>query len=129
GTLGGPQSFKKNTGILQFGAAVNNNGAFTGFADTPTPDPLTALALCFNPDCFVSGAFQWQDGVITKLPGLRRGWSSAPVWISASGLIAGFSQNGQIDPLTGYPESRAVLWEHGGITDLETLPEGGYESL
>jgi probable HAF family extracellular repeat protein len=61
------------------------------------------------------------------LPG---GASSESSSISANGLIAGISENGLIDPLiTGFPELRAVLWQNGSITDLGTLPEGGYESF
>ena len=92
-------------------------------ADTSTPDPL-----CFL-DCYVTHAFQWQNGVTTDRGVLAGGPISFAIWISASGLIAGVSQNGQIDPLIpGFPELRAVLWQNGGITDLGTLPEGGYES-
>ena len=51
-------------------------------------------------------------------------------WITANGLIVGTSQNGQIDPLLpGFPENHGVVWRHGAITDLGTLPEGGYESV
>jgi probable HAF family extracellular repeat protein len=47
---------------------------------------------------------------------------------SASGLIVGISENGQLDPLVpGFPVGRAVLWQNGSITDLGVL-EGGYES-
>jgi probable HAF family extracellular repeat protein len=126
GTFGGPQSYLVGTGIPRPGTDINNSGVLTGFADTSTPDPFPAS--CFNPDCFVSYAFQWQNGEMTNLGALVSGWSSVPVGISASGLIAGFSQNGGIDPLTGLPELHAVLWQNGGITDLGTLPEGGYES-
>jgi len=126
GTFGGPQSYLVNTGIPRPGTDINNGGVLTGFADTATPDPFPAS--CFNPDCFVSYTFQWQNGGITNLGALLSGWSSVPVGISASGLIAGFSQNGEIDPLTGLPELHATLWQNGGITDLGTLPEGGYES-
>jgi probable HAF family extracellular repeat protein len=126
GTFGGPQSYIVETGIPRAGTDINNSGVFTGFADTSTPDPFPAA--CFNPDCFVSHAFQRRNGGMNDLGALLSGLSSAPAGISASGLIAGFSQNGVIDPLTGVPELRAVLWQNGGITDLGTLPEGGYES-
>ena len=43
--------------------------------------------------------------------------------------MAGVAENGEIDPLIGFPEVRAILWQNGGIIDLGTLPEGGYESV
>jgi probable HAF family extracellular repeat protein len=46
--------------------------------------------------------------------------------MNARGWIAGFSENGAIDPLTLFPESRAVLWTDDQMIDLGTL--GGYES-
>jgi len=117
GTFGGPQSYD---------AGLNNHGTFAGWADTPTPDPF--LAFCFNPDCFVSHAFQWQNEVTTDLGVLPHGWSSASTSMSASGLVSGFSQNGKVDPLfPGFPEARAVLWAHGKIVNLGTL-DGGHES-
>ena len=37
--------------------------------------------------------------------------------------------NGQIDPvIPDLPETQAVLWRHGNIVNLGTLPQGGYES-
>ena len=125
GTFGGPQSYLVDTGISRPGQDINNGGVFTGFADSSTPDPFPGS--CFNPDCFVSYAFQWQNGGMTNLGALVSGWSSLPAGISPNGWIAGFSQNGEIDPLTGLPELRAVLWQHGVIADLGTLP-GGFES-
>ena len=76
---------------------------------------------------------------LTRLPMAKRcldrsgsawpaGWSSSAFWISGNGIIVGNSENGEIDPLVGFPEFRAVLWQNGGITDLGTL-EGGYESV
>jgi probable HAF family extracellular repeat protein len=126
GTFGGPQSYTPTTGILATGLDLNNSGVLVGFADTAAPDPTPPL--CFNADCDVAYAFQWQNGVMSDLGSLRRGWSSAPTAISANGLIAGYSENGKIDPLLDTAELRAVLWQNGHITNLGTLPEGGYES-
>lgn len=124
GTLGGPTSYfsNGNDGIL------NNQGTAAGWADTSAADPYAPF--CFNPDCFVSHALQSQDGVVTDLGVLPGGASSNAAWITANGLIVGTSQNGQIDPLfSGFPEMHAVIWRDGAITDLGTLPEGGYESV
>lgn len=124
GTFGGPQSSIVDQGVPS-GVSVNNGGVFIGYADTRRRDPFQDF--CFL-DCFVDHAFQW-DGVMNDLGVLHHGLSSAAVAISANDLIAGFAQNGEFDPLLpGFPELRAVLWQNGGITDLGTLPEGGYES-
>jgi len=42
--------------------------------------------------------------------------------------VAGISENGEIDPLLGFPEAIAVLWKDGKIINLGTL-DGGYESV
>jgi probable HAF family extracellular repeat protein len=62
------------------------------------------------------------SGVITDLGALPGTNSSIPVWISGTGLIAGLSQNGLVDPLFDFPEFRAVLWngDHS-ITNLGTF--------
>jgi len=125
GTFGGPQSYV-NIPDDSYARVLNNHGRVTGWADTSTPDPYPGF--CFDEDCFVAHAFQWRNGVRTDLGTLPGGASSQSNWISESGLIAGLSENGAIDPLIpGFPELRAVLWEHGKITDLGTL-DGGYES-
>lgn len=125
GTFGGP----RNTVFVaedSYNPVLNNRGTVAGLADTSAPDPFPAF--CFF-DCFVSHAFQWENGVTTDLGALPGGASSASAWISANGLIAGWSENGLIDPLfPGFPESHAVLWKHGEIIDLGTL-DGGYESV
>jgi probable HAF family extracellular repeat protein len=127
GTFAGPNSgvptvFYEINGTA--GArAISTQGAVTGTADTSTPDPL-----CFFDDCFFPNAFQWQNGVLTNLGTLSGGqWSSA-TWISGNGLIAGASENGQIDPVSGLPESHGFLWRDGQISDLGTL-QGGYDSF
>jgi probable HAF family extracellular repeat protein len=128
GTLGGPNSSLPGSffeGIAT--ESLSRAGTFGGQADTATPDPFAPN--CFG-DCFVSHAIQWRDGVLTDLGALHRpeSLSSASSWISGNGLIAGISQNGEIDPLNpGVPEVRAVLWKHGKITDLGNL-EGGHET-
>src|SRR5579864_2600597 len=63
GTLGGPQSYVFVP--PSFANVLNNNGTLAGFADTSTPDPFPNF--CFNEDCFVSHAFQWQHGEMTDL--------------------------------------------------------------
>jgi len=125
GTFGGPQSHLHIFDV--YARILNEGGMVAGFADTPIPDPHTGF--CFTEDCFVTHAFQWQDGEMTDLGVLGDDESSSSRWISPNGLIAGASQNGEIDPLIpGFPETRALLWKHGEITDLGTL-EGGYESV
>jgi probable HAF family extracellular repeat protein len=124
GAFGGPASYFSNG----FDGILNNQGVAVGWADTYKPDPYPPF--CFSQDCFVSHAFQTRNGVVTDLGVLPGGLSSQALWITANGLIAGNSQNGQIDPLfPGFPENRAVLWRNGTIVDLGTLPEGGYESF
>jgi len=126
GTFGGPQAYIPNfLGYTGFQARVlDNRGVVIGEADTS----LTEICGVFF-DCFVSHTFRSETGgEPTDLGALPGGGSSAPFWMSRSGLIVGVSQNGQIDPLVpGFPELRAVLWRNGGMTDLGTL-EGGYES-
>jgi probable HAF family extracellular repeat protein len=129
GTLGGPNSYLPG-GFFEGNAtqSLSAAGTFVGEADTAIPDPYD---VCFNFDCMVGHAVQWRGGSLIDLgtlPGTGD-LSSTPTWVSSNGLIAGISENGEIDPmLPGFPELRAVLWRHGKITDLGTL-EGGYESL
>jgi len=86
GTFGGPTSYFSNglDGILK------SDGTAVGWADTSTLDPFSPS--CFNLDCYVSHAFQWQGGTPTDLGTLAGGVSSQAVWISANGLIAGNAQ-------------------------------------
>lgn len=129
GTFGGPQSYLNdgNDGNNR-ATMLNNRGTLAGWADTPAADPFPSF--CFEDDCFVSHAFQWHGGVRTDLGALRNDVSSQANWISASGLMAGVSENGDTDPLIpSLPELRAVLWRNGAITDLGILPGGGYESF
>lgn len=128
-TFGGPQSYFNPGGIdvVEFSSFLNSGGTVAGFADTSLSDPFPNF--CFY-NCYVTHAFQSRsDGSLTDLGALPGGGSSASTWISANGLIAGVSENGETDPLSaGLPELHAVLWRQGRILDLGTLPEGGYQS-
>jgi probable HAF family extracellular repeat protein len=114
GTLGGPNSFPPNPGILD----INSRGLAIAEADTLIPDPYFPNCL---QDCFVNHAITWQNGVQTdlgSLPGLN---NSFPFWSNSQGTVVGISENSVVDPLTGYPEIIAVQWKHGKIFDLGTL--------
>jgi probable HAF family extracellular repeat protein len=129
GTFGGPQSYLNDAAGLNSVVVLNNREELAGWADTPLQDSNSPNS-CFDPDCFTAHAFQWKNGVKSDLGVLPGGTSSQPNWISQNGLIAGVADNGEIDPLvTAFPQHRAVLWQHGKITDLGVLPQGGYESV
>ena len=122
GSFGGPNSH------VALGAHVlNNNGTFTGFADTTQPDPYAPDG-CWDGDCLVAHVFEWKNGELSDLGVLDAGPNSESNWMSETGLIAGDSQNGLLDPLTGGWQIRGVLWRHGQRVDLGALG-GGYNSL
>src|SRR5450432_2458534 len=124
GTFGGPSSTFQNP----LARVLTNSGTAVGGADTAKPDPSHP---CVNPfaasDCFIQHAFRWPSGTLTDLGALPGGNFSLPRWFAEGGQIAGGSENGLTDPLTGAPEIRAVLWNDRNITDLGTL--GGTQSL
>jgi probable HAF family extracellular repeat protein len=124
GTFGGPASYFQNglDGIL------NNRGTAVGWANTSDHDPFDPVCIAAN--CFVTHAFQYKHGTLLDLGTLPGGTGSQAQWISANGLIAGLSGNGEADPtVPGFPQIRAVLWRRGQILDLGTLPEGSFENI
>jgi len=124
GTLGGPNSYNES---IPPEIIINLGGIAAAYADTSAPDPYYPNCFTFNlEDCVVNHAFVWQGGVVTDLGSLPGGYSSYASSINARGEIVGYSQNGQIDPLTLYPEGMAVLWKNG-IINLGTL--GGNQSV
>ena len=126
GTFGGPASYLAidGNGNGSLSAFLNIRGTGVGAADTSTPDPNFLHSNGFFPsDGFIVHAFQWQKGVLTDLGALPGGNNSFATWISANGLIAGFSENGVIDPQADIPQVNAVLWKDGQIINL-----GGYFS-
>ncbi len=120
GTLGGATSSLGFEGERD----INNRGTLVSLAETTIADPYDPN--CFFSDCFVGHVVDWRDGVLTDQGALPSVNNSGPIWISDSGLISGFSQNGLTDPLTGNPEFQAVLFKNGSVVDLGTL--GGNES-
>jgi len=119
GTLGGPRS------SFSFGAAIiNDKGEATGFSDTAAATQNDTGFACLDP--FVIGAFFWHEGHLDLLPGLSQG-CSLPTQINDRSEIIGISQNGVIDPQTGFIEDRAVVWRDGQPNDLGTF--GGNQSI
>jgi hypothetical protein len=116
GTLGGPNLHFNFSGAAN--RLLNNRGTFIAQSDIDTIDPL-----CFgNPDCFVERAFRFQGGVHTELEPLPRGTNTQAFWINDRGVIAGFSQNGEIDPfLPTLEDFHAAIWRDNDVTDLGTL--------
>ena len=121
GTFGGPASALSNPQPQEDGL-LNNRGAVVGIADTTTPDPYAPNCIT---DCFVAHAFRWEDGILADLGALSGNNSSYAFWTSDNGLTIGVSENGVIDPLTGYPETDAVLWSQSQILNLGTLGGNG----
>jgi probable HAF family extracellular repeat protein len=131
GTLGGPLGL-----YPAFQLALNNQGAVAGCADTSVSDPnypnfnpfLTVYQFPLaGPNAYIFHGFQWQQGALNDLGALAGVNSSCVNWLNGRGDAAGLSENGAIDPLTGWPEVEAVLWKDGQVTPLGTL--GGNESF
>jgi probable HAF family extracellular repeat protein len=114
GTFGGPGSY-----LIFTSSTINNNGVVTGTADTTTPDPY--VPFCFSPECLVTHTFQWKDGTLTDLGALPGVNGSIPSAINQDGAIVGISENGTIDPATGFPEYDGVVWQDGHIINLGTF--------
>jgi probable HAF family extracellular repeat protein len=117
GTLGGPISSLGHEGERD----LNNRGTLVSLADTAIPQPQE-FGCFFTLDCFVAHTVEWRDAMLMDVGALARGTdSSGPTWISDSGLISGFSENGFIDSLTGLPEISATLWKEGSVINLGTF--------
>jgi probable HAF family extracellular repeat protein len=126
GTLGGP-----NSAFTGQAYVLSNSGVAVGTADTSTPDPNYPN---YNPllgkNPFIQHAFRWENGRMMDMhsfPGTNSTYTNS---LNASGAAIGLSENGSIDPVTGWPEATAAMWVPGLKTpkNLGTLP-GGYESF
>jgi probable HAF family extracellular repeat protein len=101
-----------------------SRGIAVGAADTATPDPYAPNCIT---DCFVARGFQFKNDVLTDLGALPGVNTSYPFAINEREVIVGISENGSVDPLTGSPETDAVLWKDGEIVNLGTL--GGNQGV
>ena len=127
GTFGGPNSsinYPFRTGTL------NSHSMTVGWSATSTATSSTSsFLICGGLDAlvpYITHTFEWKDGVVSDLGSLGGpDYCSEPFWINDRGEIVGASENGQIDPLLGVNQARAVLWKNGQITDIGSL--GGYE--
>jgi probable HAF family extracellular repeat protein len=125
GTLGGAQS------TVAGGRALNDRGTLVGCADTSTPDPnypnFNLFLSSFGADPFIFHTFEFEDGSVTDMGALPGVNNSCESFLTDRGLIVGGSENGLIDPLTGWPAMEAVAWQNGQVTNLGTF--GGNESF
>jgi len=95
-TLGGPNSSMQDPPIR----ALNNRGMAIGNSETTTADPTFPNSCIFCGDPLIVHAFGWQNGAPADLGALPGTNTSAPNWISDTGLIVGFSSdNNMTDPL------------------------------
>jgi probable HAF family extracellular repeat protein len=124
GTFGGPESFV-NPPFNVF-SSLSSEGITVGSSATGMPtNSYSNFFVCGGLDGVVPNvfhAFAWQNGAVADLGSLGgSGDCSNAAVVNASGVIAGASENGVIDPLFGINQFHAVLWENGVITDLGTF--------
>jgi probable HAF family extracellular repeat protein len=122
GTFGGPNGDV----LLPPPAAqiLSNTGIFVGTGETTEPDPFAPN--CWrSPDCLVEEGLLYFAGRSFNIGSLRHGYSGGPISVNDFGVSVGFSQNGEIDPLTGSFKVKAALWYGDKVIDLGTLGGNG----
>lgn len=127
GTFGGPgTNFYHNSNNI---AVLNKHGAASGgSSDTLIPDPFSPNYWYSNGN--VTRAYLWKDNTLIDLGALLGNVNSVSNWLTDNDIVAGYSENGKIDPsVSDLPETSAVIWRNGKIIDLGSLPGGGFESI
>jgi hypothetical protein len=99
GTFGGPGS-QVSDGNPPYTKLMNNRGIAVGAADTSILDPYAPNCIT---DCFVAHGFQFQSDLLTDLGALPGVNTSYPFALNERDVIVGISENGTVDPLTGFP--------------------------
>jgi probable HAF family extracellular repeat protein len=124
GTFGGPNSFYEGPGV-----PISSNGTLVGVADTATPDSYGRNCGDFGYcDGYDQYGFTFNHGQLTELGALPGGNSGGIFELNSGGFGAGYSDDGLLDPNTGIAAAVAVLFEHGKVINLGTLP-GAAESF
>jgi probable HAF family extracellular repeat protein len=127
GAFGGPGSFVNDAiGLVNNLVGLNRRGVAGGRPQLlhpvcrPATQPCSVTALTFPRELVLSLTLSdGKKGTITDLGALPGDTNcSIPMAINAGGEIVGISENGQVDPLTGVNETRAVRWKEGEIEDL-----------
>jgi probable HAF family extracellular repeat protein len=127
GTFGGPESFvNEPNAFINAAGDLDRMGSVVGSATTTVPltatsNPLGCSGLGSTVG-FVMHPFAWRDGRLSDLGALPGPANCAAASaINSRGEIVGGSENGEIDPLTGFNQSRAVRWKNGRIETLGSL--------
>jgi probable HAF family extracellular repeat protein len=125
GTFGGPTSYINPGG--NGGPYMNHQGAVVGSSQTSVPLPSNNNGFVCVAGLDVYHGLAWGESGITNLPSPRGddncGNAAA---INDLGEMAGQSENGLVDAITGVKEIRAVRWKDGQIESLGTF--GGNHS-
>jgi probable HAF family extracellular repeat protein len=134
GTFGGAES-AINFSLDINGKAVNKHGVTVGFSATSVPlQPTSDHFICGGDDGFgatITHAFGFIDGAVQdlgSLPPTDTNCSNA-YQVNAKGEITGFSENGEVDPVSGFSQSRAIRWVKGDMQDLGSFGGSQNEAL
>jgi probable HAF family extracellular repeat protein len=130
GTFGGRASYVVPAWELGSPDQINRRGPTVGTAATTVPTSfLCPFCDGLDGQIFdVFHAFQWSDGELEDLGSLPGELTNSEgTGINNDGWVVGNSENGQVDPLTGTREIRAVVWQQGQIQNLGTF--GGNHSF
>jgi len=126
GTLGGPACPDCNSAA----GGPNARGEAALSSETATLDPKNEDFCGFGTHRQCFGAI-WKNGALAPLPALPGGNNTNALWVSNSGQVVGFSENGKPDPscATATPfqvtQFEAVIWGPNGEIQRRLPPLKG----